>query len=144
MPKFCQRCGAQNADWAQACQNCSIPLPGPQMGNPQGYHPNYPPQPQPGYGAYPQTYGYGVAPARYMPGDYAGIGKRFLASLLEGLVMLAGAIPGFVLMMIGASIADSANRRSEREMGEMMLGLGLLLMLVGYLGVYLYNIYLLG
>lgn len=144
MPKFCQRCGAQNADWAQACQNCSIPLPGPQMGNQQGYYPNYPPPPGHGYNAYHPMYGYGVAPAFYQPGEYAGIGKRFLANLLEGLLPIAGAIPGFVLIIIGASIADSAVRTSEQETGAMMALIGVLLMFVGYLGVFFYNLYLLG
>ena len=143
MPKFCQRCGAQNADWAQACQNCSIALPGPQMGNQQGYYPNYPPPPGPGYNPYPPMYGYGVAPARYQPGEYAGIGKRFLANFLEVLLSIAGVIPGFVLIIVGVAIADSG-RRSEQESGAMLALIGVLLMFVGYLAVFFYNIYLLG
>ncbi len=148
MPKFCQRCGAQNQDWAQACQNCAIPLPAPPTGNPQGYYPNYPPPPPQGqpYGAYPQMYGYAAQPAHAhaLPGDYAGIGKRFLASLLEGVVVMAGCIPGFVLLMIGVGIADSAYSRSDREMGSLLAILGVILIIVGYLGMLLYNIYLLG
>ena len=143
MPKFCQRCGAQNADWAQACQNCSIPLPGPQMGNQQGYYPNYPPPPGPGYNPYPPMYGYGVAPALYQPGQFAGIGKRFWANLLEGVLMVAGAIPGVVVLIIGIAIADSS-RRSEQESGAVLALMGVLVMIVGYVAVFFYNVYLLG
>lgn len=147
MPKFCQRCGAQNMDWAQACQNCAGPLPDAHAGNPQGYYPNYPPPPPPQgqpFGAYPQMYGYAARPAPALPGDYASIGKRFLASLLEGLLVLAGGIPGFVLLMIGAGMADSGYARSQREMGSMLAILGVVLICIGYLGVLLYNFYLLG
>ncbi|HJQ69424.1 MAG TPA: RDD family protein [Blastocatellia bacterium] len=143
MPKFCQRCGAHNVDWAQACQNCSTPLPGQQAGNQQAYYPNYPPQPGPGYNPYPPMYGYGFAPARYQPGAYAGMGKRFWAYLLEGLLPLAGAIPGFVLLIIGIAIADS-RRSSDQESGAVLAILGILVMIIGYVAILLYNIYLLG
>jgi uncharacterized RDD family membrane protein YckC len=118
---------------------------------PQGYPPpGYPPPnyPQPG-GYQPGGYqpgGYGYAPAP----QYATVGKRIGALLLDGLVSLVAQIPGWILIgigiAIGASNADAQGRVRDADAGAfvglMLLGYGLLF--IGALGVGIYNIYLLG
>jgi uncharacterized RDD family membrane protein YckC len=111
-------------------------------GNPGGYPPQggYPP-PQGGYpppgggyqqGGYPPpgNYGYGAPPA------YADIGKRIAAVIIDVLIVIAGEIPGFIVMGIGAAM--------PRDVAGLFGILGYLLAIVGGLGVALYNIYLLG
>ncbi|MBI3649452.1 MAG: RDD family protein [Acidobacteria bacterium] len=105
---------------------------------PGGYQPGGgfpPPQQQGGYGA---------------PAQYADIGKRFVAALLDGLIVSLGTIPGVILIFIGigsmASQADAHGRISDEAAGAGLgiAGLGYGLIFLGYLGVMLYNVYLLG
>lgn len=101
---------------------------------------------QPG-GAFPPPpqYGYGAPPLQH-----ADIGKRILATILDGLVHAVGALPGVILIImggvIGASSADSRGRVSDDAAGAfvglILLGYGLIF--VGVFAVALYNIYLLG
>jgi len=97
---------------------------------PQG---GWPPPQQGGYqqgGGYPPNYGGYGAPS------YGDIGKRFVAQLIDGLLALAGAIPGGIIMGVGAGIGG--------DFGGIIGLLGYLLLLAGVMGVAIYNIYLLG
>ena len=144
---FCPRCGTQANEWEQFCQQCSSPLPNRQASPPYGSQPPAPqPQPPapsysaPEYGGYQQPVyggGYGAAPT----GSYAGIGKRFAAVLIDGLLVSAAGLPGFIMIFIGAAMAGS---RGTEEIGAIFAILGWLLAIAGYLGLFFYNIYLLG
>ncbi|HJQ25451.1 MAG TPA: RDD family protein [Blastocatellia bacterium] len=122
---------------------------------PPGYPPGYPPPgyPPPGYQqpGYPQ-------PGGYMPGGYgaaptppyAGIGKRFVAALLDGLVVGVAMIPGWIIYAIAIGVAvsrtDSRGQLSQAE-GQAAGAMFLLAMVVifgGWLIAWLFNIYLLG
>ena len=107
--------------------------------------------PQGGYGAPPAGYGapggYGTPPMQ-MP--YAGMGKRFAAALLDGLIVFIGTIPGWILFMIAvvtaASSTDSSGRLRDEAAGAFMglMFLGYALIFLGVVAVWIYNIYLLG
>ena len=116
---------------------------------PGGYNPQ-PPQPyQPFGGNVPQP-NYGYAPAPAMAGQYASVGKRIAAVLLDGLIGMVAQIPGWIVygiaFAVGVSSADSRGQIRGGDagafLGLMFLGIGL--MVVGGLGFALYNIYLLG
>ncbi|HXG67419.1 MAG TPA: RDD family protein [Blastocatellia bacterium] len=112
-------------------------------GGPQ--NPGYGGYQQPGYGGYPPQggYGYGGAPAR----SYAGVGKRFVAHLLDGLVGFVGAIPGFILIFLGiltAGAGSSGGSDAASGFGVLLVLFAYLLLFVGVFGVWLYNVYLLG
>lgn len=100
--------------------------------------------PPPGYGAQPGGYG---APPQFA---YASMGKRFVAALLDGLVVFVGTVPGWILFaiaMVGAaSSADASGRISDDAAGAFvgLIFLGYALIFVGTLIVWLYNVYLLG
>lgn len=147
MPIYCPKCGTQNLDWAQTCQQCSAPLPQRTAGGQVYGEP--PPQPYgqpqapwgPPYGAYQQA-GFGAPPA-----SYAGIGKRFVAHLLDGLLAGVGAVPGIFVLFIGfAMIGAAGSTRSDAPdaAGLLFVMLGYGLVFIGTLGVWLYNVYLLG
>ncbi|MEW6737864.1 MAG: RDD family protein [Acidobacteriota bacterium] len=154
MPVFCPRCSTQNQDWAQSCQKCGTPF----TAAPGGYGQQQPPQQQqyqqpyqgyqqpqqqqqqpymaPAYGAYQKAAaGFGMS-----AGNYAGIGKRIAAYLLDGVIQLVAALPGMVLTFIGAAASGSDSSGA----GVIFVILGYLLLFVGALGVGIYNIYLLG
>lgn len=101
-------------------------------------------QPQGGYGAPPQ--GYGAPPQA----AYAGMGKRFFAALIDGVLVGIGAVPGWIVIMISAvgaaSMSDSRGHLSDDAAGAMMGGLliGYLLIFAGTLIVWLFNVHLLG
>jgi uncharacterized RDD family membrane protein YckC len=160
MAMFCPRCGTQNFENAQVCQQCSVPLPqrppsnsygnqpyGNQPQPPHGYQPaqGYQPPQAPAYGVAPygsyqqQGYGYGMAPAP----NYAGAGKRFVAALLDGLVCGAAMLPGIFFLIMGAAMSDGGSR-SAQETGASLAMLGFLVMWGGYLLMLIFNIYLLG
>lgn len=95
----------------------------------------------------PQQYGgYGAPP----PMQYADIGKRIIAAILDGLIQFVGMLPGFILIMLGgitaASSADSRGQIRDDAAGAFvgLIVIGYLLIFVGALGVMLYNVYLLG
>src|SRR6185295_20349007 len=107
--------------------------------------------PQGGYGAPPAGYGapggYGTPPPQMA---YAGMGKRFAAALLDGLIVFVGTVPGWILFAIAvvtaASSADSSGRIRDEAAGAFvgLMVLGYALIFVGVLAVWIYNIYLLG
>ncbi len=93
----CQRCGRDNPPEVAYCQGCgnamyaSQPPPPPNYG---GYQqPNYQPQPMPGY---PPAMNYG-------PTNYAGIGARFLAALMDGVII--GIPIGIMSTVLSAMLA---------------------------------------
>ena len=100
--------------------------------------------PQGGYGAPPQ--GYGAPP----PANYAGLGARFVAALLDGLIVCVGTIPGWIVFMIAmagaVSTADSRGHLSDDAGAVAGLGLfaGWALISIGAAVIWFYNIYLLG
>jgi uncharacterized RDD family membrane protein YckC len=105
----------------------------------------YQQQPPPSYGA-PPPGGYGASPAA----PYAGVGKRIVAHILDGIIVGLGALPGIILMIVGVGLAASTAGPSGRlsdDAAAGMMGIGLLAYLVifvGAIGVWLYNCYLLG
>ena len=119
---------------------------------PPGYPPpGYPPPgyPPPGY-PQPAGYqpgGYGAAPTP----PYAGIGKRIIASLLDGLIVSVAMIPGWVLyaMAIGFAVSNADQRTGQlsqaqgQAAGAMFL-LAIVALFAGWLIAWLFNIYLLG
>jgi uncharacterized RDD family membrane protein YckC len=107
-------------------------------------------QPQGGYGAPPgwgATQGYGTPPPQPV---YAGMGKRLLAAIIDGLLASLGGVPGWIVMIIfvvgAASTADSHGHIRDDATGAMMGGilLGYLLIFGGTLIVWIFQIYLLG
>jgi uncharacterized RDD family membrane protein YckC len=80
------------------------------------------------------------------------VGKRFVAALLDGLLVCVGMLPGWVviiIVMVGAAAESSGRPGSQpSDAASAAIGLGVVagygLLLVGYLIVWLYNIYLLG
>lgn len=115
-------------------------------GGPQ--NPGYGGYPQPGYGGQQGGYGggYGGAPGR----SYAGLGQRLVAVILDGLMVLVGQIPGWILYFVAfAMLIGSADARGQ--VSDAAGGVALLVMLLAYallfiggLGMWLYNVYLLG
>lgn len=103
-------------------------------------------QPQPPYGAAPSP---GYAP---QPGAaYAGVGKRIIAYIIDGLIVGLGAIPGIILMFVGVALAATTASSSGGQIGDSAaagaVGVFLLayaLMFVGVIALWLYNCYLLG
>ncbi len=107
-------------------------------------------EPQGGYGAPPgwgATQGYGTPPPQPV---YAGMGKRLLAVIIDGILVSLGGIPGWIVIIISAvgaaSTADSRGNISNDAAGAMMGGmiLGYCLLFAGSLIVGIFNIYLLG
>lgn len=105
-------------------------------------------QQQGGYGAPPEwgAQGYGAPP----PSVYAGMGKRLVAAIIDGILVSLGGVPGWIVIMISAvgavSTADSRGRMSDDAASAMLGGmlLGYLLLFAGSLIVWVFNIYLLG
>lgn len=95
---------------------------------PAGQAPQTPQPPQ--YGTPPQ---YGVAPQYGAPAmgggpeAFASFGQRFVAWLIDAAIMLGAYLAVFILVLVGAAIADA---------------LGVLLAVVGYVGVFAIAIYL--
>ena len=79
-------------------------------------------------------------------GNYASIGKRFLAYIIDGLLVMLACIPGFAVIMVGAMVAGSAGYGNDAQsgIGAIVVLVGYLLIFIGALGLSLYNIYLLG
>jgi len=105
-------------------------------------------QPPQGYGAPPPPPGgYGYAPAGPV---YAGVGKRIVAHIVDGIIVGLGTIPGLILLFVGVGfVATTADSRGNIPDGAaagafsiMFLAYGLIGL--GALAVGLYNVYLLG
>src|SRR5258707_15733905 len=106
-------------------------------------------QPQGGYGAPPgwgATQGYGTPPPQPA---YAGMGKRLLAAIIDGILVSLGGVPGWIVIMISAvgavSTADSRGNINNDAAGAMMGGifLGYFLLFVGSVLLWIFQIYLL-
>lgn len=107
-------------------------------------------EPQGGYGAPPgwgATQGYGTPPPQAV---YAGMGKRLGAAIIDGILVGLGGVPGWIVIIISmvgaAATADSRGNISNDAASAMMGGflLGYLLIFVGTVALWLFNIYLLG
>jgi uncharacterized RDD family membrane protein YckC len=81
---------------------------------------------------------------------FAGVGKRIVAYIIDGIIVGLGCLPGIILMFVGfglaASTADPRGRISDNAaagaFGIMFLAYGL--MFLGSIALWLYNCYLLG
>lgn len=107
---------------------------------------------QPPAGGYPGS-GYGAPPGGYggqVQAPYASVGKRIIAHILDGIIVGIGAVPGIILMIIGAGLAAStapSRGRMSDDAAAGMVGIILLAYLVIFIGavaLWLYNCYLLG
>jgi uncharacterized RDD family membrane protein YckC len=136
---ICQRCGRDTPPDSGFCQGC---------GSPVISSPAPPPPPYAGYSAPP---GYGTPPPGYPsppprpgsgavagPADYAGIGTRFLAALVDGLIL--GIPIGIISASLGAMFAVRVFQRTSSDvpftpgmavntLGTFFAGFGLLMIL---------------
>ena len=85
-----------------------------------------------------------------MGAQYASVGKRILAHIIDGFIVGLGGIPGFILMFVGIGLAASTADRSGRMSDDATAGaVGILFLsyaviFLGVIGLWLYNCYLLG
>lgn len=104
-------------------------------------------QPPPSYGAPPPPQGYGYGTPQM---QYAGVGKRIVAHIIDGIIVGLGGIPGWILMIVSIfSMGAAGTTRGpvSDTAAAGAVGLGLLsyfLLFVGIVAVWLYNCYLLG
>ena len=97
---ICPQCGRDNPADVYYCQACATPLmPAQQPGAP-GYY-GYPPQQS--QAAYPG----------YEPTHYASIGRRFLAALIDGIIL--GIPIGIISSVLSAMMAVRVIHRSSRD-----------------------------
>lgn len=128
---FCQRCGRDNPADVTYCQGCGNPIYTAQAQPPpvhQGYaHPGYPP---PGYG------GYGSYPVGG-PASYAGIGSRFLAMLIDGIIVgiPIGILSTVLSAMMAARVITRTSGRNYNpgmaatDVGTFFAGFGFIMIL---------------
>jgi uncharacterized RDD family membrane protein YckC len=98
---FCSKCGAQNSGVAQACQNCGAGLS-------NSLAPNQSAAPARAYAAAP--------PVAYAPlSIYGGFWIRFLAHLIDHVILGAVAAPLFFIMALPTilRVAHEAERNQE-------------------------------
>ena len=99
---FCSKCGAQNAAVAQSCQNCGSTLS-------SSLAPAQAAAPARAYAAAP--------PVAYAPPSiYGGFWIRFLAHLVDHIILAAVAAPLFFIMIlpsVGRIIRESQQNREE-------------------------------
>ena len=98
---FCSKCGAQNSATAPACQNCGLTLS-------SGLAPNQSAAPARAYAAAP--------PVAYAPPSiYGGFWIRFLAHLIDHVILGAVAAPLFFITVLPSiiRIAHQAERDQE-------------------------------
>ena len=98
---ICPNCGRDNPANAYYCQTCATPL-----------MPAVQPPPAPGYG-YPPPQPQAVYPAGYEPSHYASIGRRFLAALIDGIIL--GIPIGIISSVLSAMMAVRVIHRSSRD-----------------------------
>lgn len=87
---ICPRCGRDNPPEVYYCQACATPLTTAPPPMPTPGYPGYPPQ-QPSFPAYGP------------PISYAGIGQRFLAALIDGIIL--GIPIGIISSVLSAMMA---------------------------------------
>jgi uncharacterized RDD family membrane protein YckC len=109
---FCTNCGHQNEPQAAFCAKCGAP----QQSNPTVA----------GVGPYADQYGnpvlpgqvtgaataYGVQPYAAAPVSYAGFWIRFLAYLIDSVIIGAVSVP-LILLFVGASVAGHASESQD-------------------------------
>lgn len=106
---ICQRCGKESPPGYGYCQTCGTPLPTYVQPQQQPYAPysaqqqQYPPPPPQGY----------VPAAEFGPSNYAGIGARFLAALMDGVIL--GIPVGIISTALSAMMAARVIHRTSRE-----------------------------
>lgn len=85
---------------------------------------------------------------QHYSGNYAGIGRRFGAYLLDCLVIMLAAAPAWIFIFIGMAVmAGSAESNSEEgaAIGVILMFFGMYILYpVLVLGMFLYNTYRLG
>jgi len=78
---------------------------------------------------------------RRVSAELAGLGKRFLGAMADGLINLLSVTPGIIFIVIGA-VANS-NQRQNRDEGTGTILLGIALAALGILIVFAIQVYLL-
>lgn len=121
---FCQRCGRDNPPGTMFCQGCGQQITQQPAGGVQQ---------QAAYGAYAQPNPY----YSQGPTNYAGIGRRFVAALIDGLVI--GIPISIVSSIFGAMMATRVISRSSRttyspdmavsDVGSFFAGFGFIMVL---------------
>ncbi|MBZ5491421.1 MAG: RDD family protein [Acidobacteriia bacterium] len=108
---FCSKCGTQNPATAQFCQSCGLTLS-------SGLAPNQAAAPARAYAAAPPA-AYVAAPA--VP--YGGFWIRFLAHLIDHVILSAVAAPLFFIMVLPAiiRIAHEAEQNQEPPSPELIV-----------------------
>ena len=128
----CQRCGRDNPPDVAYCQGCGNAMfasqPPPPPPNYGGYQqPNYQQQPMPGY---PPVMNYG-------PTNYAGIGARFLAMLMDGVIIgiPIGIISAVLSAMMAARVVTRAAGKTYNpgmaatDVGTVFAGFGFIMII---------------
>jgi uncharacterized RDD family membrane protein YckC len=108
---FCSKCGAQNSAMAQSCQNCGLTLS-------SNLAPTQAAAPARAYAAAPPV-AYVAAPAT----PYGGFWMRFLAHLIDHVILGAVAAPLFFIMVLPAiiRIAHEAEQNQEQPSPELIV-----------------------
>src|SRR5258708_3113244 len=82
--------------------------------------------------------------------NYAGIGARIGAHIIDGLLVIAASLPGFILLCVlflaGFAVTGSSESSQNTAGGLALTGLflGWALAIIGSIGFFIYNIRLLG
>jgi uncharacterized RDD family membrane protein YckC len=108
---FCSKCGAQNSAMAQTCQNCGLTLS-------SSLAPSQAAAPAPAYAAAP--------PVAYAPPSiYGGFWIRFLAHLIDHVILGAVAAPLFFIMILPAvgRIVREAQQSQEPPSPELIVAI---------------------
>jgi uncharacterized RDD family membrane protein YckC len=138
---FCSKCGAQNSGAAQFCQNCGGTLwPAPAT----AAAPMQPGSPQP---AQMQPAGYAPQPAIYaqpVASPYAGFWIRFVAHLIDGIVIGIVAAPLYFLLVFPTIIriineAQQNGGEPSPEMIASIFGGMSVFLLLAFAGQWLYD-----
>ena len=126
--------------WQQPPQSTTNPLP---------TAPFYPQAQPPAYSAPPPVWAYQQRAPLARPSvpsrNYADVGNRLGAAVLDALLEIGAMVPGFVMMMVGGAMAGpNPDPSRPTPAADAVIGVGLALFFAGALAVWLYNVYLLG
>jgi len=104
---FCSKCGAQNSAVAQSCQNCGLTLS-------SSLAPSQAAAPAPAYAPAP--------PVAYAPPSiYGGFWIRFLAHLVDHIILGAVAAPLFFVMVLPTIIRIARQADQDQEPSPEMI-----------------------
>src|SRR6476660_3060245 len=106
---FCSKCGAQNSAMAQSCQNCGLTLS-------SSLAPTQAAAPARAYAAAPPV-AYVAAPA--VP--YGGFWIRFLAHLIDHVILSAVAAPLFFIMVLPSIVRIARQAELDQEPSPEMI-----------------------